>query len=131
MFCFVLFFQMTEKHYKFSRSSFPKICPRETLVLLVLKISKVGDFPAGPVTKNRLAVQGVQIWFLVRERRSHMQGASKPTHHSYWAQAPQLLKPIHCGAHKPQLLSPSTITRESCAAMNNPTWCNKDPTCRN
>ena len=41
-------------------------------------------------------MQGMRVWSLVREQRSHMWWGNKPTH-NYWAREPQLRE-----APKPQ-----------------------------
>ena len=49
---------------------------------------KSGSFPGGPVVKNLLAVQGMRVWFLVRELRSYMPQSNG--RHKHWAQAQTL-----------------------------------------
>ena len=38
---------------------------------ILYQIKMYGDFPGGPMVKNHLAMQGVQVQSLVRELRSH------------------------------------------------------------
>ena len=79
-----------------------------------------------PKKKKRihLPVQRIQLWSLTQEDPTS-RGATKPTHHNYWACAPepgshgywahmlQLRKPTHPRAHAPQESSPRSHIRES------------------
>ena len=41
-------------------------------ISIKLFLKGLPEFPGGPVVKNGLPLQGVQVGFLVRELRSHM-----------------------------------------------------------
>ena len=69
------------------------------------------DFPGGPVVKNPLAMQGMQVRSLVRELRSHMPQATK-------AYTPQLERSPHGATIDPITKSLRDTAKTQCSQIN-------------